>query len=187
MTRYSLARWYRALLLALVLALMGSMLDAQAQTAAEADVKAAFLFNFARFVTWPADDLHAGSPLLVCVAGDPAVAQALETLVKDRAIDGHAVNVRRLGTEVLDGACHVLYMGGLDAVRSLRLAQTLTGGAVLTVSDADHFAERGGVAQLIHENGRMTFALNTDSAQEKRLQVSAKLLGLARLVKTGQR
>lgn len=186
MTRYSLARWYRALLLALVLALMGSM-DAQAQTAAEADVKAAFLFNFARFVTWPADDLHTGSPLLVCVAGDPAVAQALETLVKDRAIDGHAVNVRRLGTEVLDGACHVLYMGGLDAVRSLRLAQTLTGGAVLTVSDADHFAERGGVAQLIHENGRMTFALNTDSAQEKRLQVSAKLLGLARLVKTGQR
>jgi hypothetical protein len=187
MARHSLARWYRALLLALVPALMGSMVDAQAQTAAEADVKAAFLFNFARFVTWPADDLHTGSPLLVCVAGDPAVAQALETLVKDRAIDGHAVNVRRLGTEVLDGACHVLYMGGLDAVRSLRLAQTLTGGAVLTVSDADHFAERGGVAQLIHENGRMTFALNTDSAQEKRLQVSAKLLGLARLVKTGQR
>ena len=186
MTRYSLARWYRALLLALV-AVMGGMVDVQAQTAAEADVKAAFLFNFARFVTWPADDLHGGSPLLVCVAGDPAVAQALETLVKDRVIDGHAVNVRRLGTELLDGSCHVLYMGGLDAVRSLHLAQTLSGGAVLTVSDADHFAERGGVAQLIQENGRMTFALNTDSAQEKRLQVSSKLLGLARLVKTGQR
>jgi hypothetical protein len=186
MTRYSLARWYRALLFALV-PVIGGMVDAQAQTAAEADVKAAFLFNFARFVTWPADDLHAGSSLLVCVAGDPGVAQALETLVKDRAIDGHGVNVRRLGTEVLDGACHVLYVGGLDAVRSLRLAQTLTGGAVLTVSDADHFAERGGVAQLIHENGRMTFALNTDSVQEKRLQVSAKLLGLARLVKTGHR
>jgi len=43
------------------------------------------------------------------------------------------------------------------------------------------------VAQLIRDNGRMTFALNVDSAQEKRLQVSAKLLGLARLVKTGQR
>jgi YfiR/HmsC-like len=180
------ARWNRALLFAAVLAIAG-VVDTQAQTAAEADVKAAFLFNFARFVTWPADDLRAGSPLLVCVAGDPAVAQALETLVKDRSIDGHGITVRRLGTEVLDGACHVLYMGGLDAVRSLRLAQTLSSGAVLTVSDADHFADRGGVAQLIRENGRMTFALNVDSAQEKRLQVSAKLLGLARLVKTGQR
>src|ERR1044071_8603816 len=102
------ARWNRALLFAAVLAIAG-VCDPQAQTAAEADVKAAFLFNFARFVTWPADDLRAGSPLLVCVAGDPAVAQALETLVKDRSIDGHGITVRRLGTEVLDGACHVLY------------------------------------------------------------------------------
>ena len=180
------ARQNRALLVAALL-VMASVVDAQAQTAAEADVKAAFLFNFARFVTWPADDLHAGSPLLVCVVGDLAVAEALETLAKDRAIDGHSVAVRRLGTEVLDGTCHVLYMDGLDAVRSLRLAETLSSGAVLTVSDADHFADRGGVAQLIRENGRMTFALNVDSAQEKRLQVSAKLLGLARLVKTGQR
>jgi len=180
------APWNRVLLFAAVLAI-ASVVEMQAQTATEPDVKAAFLFNFARFVTWPADDLRAGSPLLVCVAGDPAVAQALETLVKDRAIDSHGITVRRVGTEVLDGACHVLYMGGLDAVRSLRLAQTLSSGAVLTVSDADHFADRGGVAQLIRENGRMTFALNVDSAQEKRLQVSAKLLGLARLVKTGQR
>jgi hypothetical protein len=186
MTPVSLARWCRALLLVTVVASVATT-DGQAQTAAEADVKAAFLFNFARFVTWPVDDLHAGSALVVCVAGDPGVAQALETLVKDRTIDGHGLSVRRVGTEVLDGTCHVLYIGGLDAVRSLRLAQTLSTGAVLTVSDADHFADRGGVAQLIHENGRMTFALNVDSAQEKRLQVSAKLLGLARLVKTGQR
>src|ERR1044071_468201 len=98
MTPLSLARCCRALLL-VTLTATAATADAQAPTAAEADVKAAFLFNFARFVTWPLDDLRAGSPLMVCVAGDPAVAQALETLVKDRAIDGHGITVRRLGTE----------------------------------------------------------------------------------------
>jgi hypothetical protein len=159
---------------------------AHAQTATAPELKAAFLFNFTKFVAWPADAMVAGTPLVLCVLGDGAVADALEETIKGRAIEGRPLTTRRVKIDGALRACHVLYISGVDAKRSHELLEGLGDSAVLTASDLDRFAELGGVANFFVENGKMRFAVNLESAQRARLQVSSRLLGLAKIVKDDQ-
>jgi YfiR/HmsC-like len=157
-----------------------------AQTATAPELKAAFLYNFAKFVEWPANSMAAGTPLVVCVLGDGAVADALESMTDGKAIDGHALATRRVKVDSPLRTCHVLYISGLDAKGSHQLLEGLGDSAVFTASDLDRFAQLGGVANFFVENGKMRFAVNIESAQRARLQVSSKLLGLAKIVKDEQ-
>jgi len=81
------------------------------------------------------------------------------------------------------GSCHLLYVSGFDAKRSDELLFALTGAPIFTISDEVRFAEKGGVAQLIVENGRVRFAINMDAARRARLKISSKLLSLATIIK----
>jgi hypothetical protein len=156
---------------------------AGAQTVSAPDLKAAFLFNFAQFAGWPADALTAHADLIFCVAGDPDVARSLEHSVTGRAIDGHRIVVRRLDATDAARACHMFYSSGLDREQASRLLESLKGASVFTVSDLTDFAGMGGIAQLFPENGRMRFAVNVEASQRGRLQLSSKLLSLAKIVK----
>jgi hypothetical protein len=164
-----------------------------AQTATAAALTSAFLFNFAKFTEWPSDALAPGQRIALCVVGDNAVADALELTIKGHAIESHELTVQVVpwsGTPGADASalrsCHLLYMSGLDGKRTLQLLESVKAAPVLTASDADRFAELGGVAQLILENGRMRFAINAAAAQRARLQLSSKLLSIAHLTKDEQ-
>jgi hypothetical protein len=159
---------------------------AHAQTATAPELKAAFLYNFAKFVEWPSDAMPAGTPLVMCVLGDGAVADALEETVKGRTLEGHPLTTRRVKADGALRTCHVLYVSGVDAKGLHELIEGLKDSAVLTASDHDRFAQFGGVANFFVDNGKMRFAVNIESAQRARLQVSSKLLGLAKIVKDEQ-
>ena len=156
---------------------------ASAQTATAATLKAAFLYNFAKFSEWPADVLAAGQRLEMCVVGDAAVADALGQTIKGRAMEGHELTVTVLKVGESPSACHLLYVSASEMKRSAAVLLGARGASMFTVSDADGFAESGGVAQLIVENDRMRFAINIASAQRVRLNISSKLLSLAKIVK----
>jgi len=156
------------------------------QTATAAAVTSAFLYNFAKFTEWPADALAPGQRIALCVIGANAVADALEQTIKGHTIEGHELTVEMVKPDASVRSCHVLYASGLDEKRSLQLIETLKATPVLTASDADRFAELGGVAQLILEGGRMRFVINVTAAQRARLQLSSKLLSLARIVRDDQ-
>jgi hypothetical protein len=162
----------------LIISVAGTM---SAQTAPEPTLKAAFLYNFAKFAEWPADATPA-DPLLICVLGDPAIADALDETVKGRTIDGRKVVVSRVKREGVRG-CHVLYLAGLDTKAANQMVDELKNAPVLTVSDREQFAENGGIAGLFVEQGRMRFAINVDAAQRCRLRISSRLLSLAKIVK----
>jgi hypothetical protein len=156
----------------------------RAQSVTAPTLKAAFLFNFANFTEWPADVLAPGQRLSLCVMGDDAVADALEQTIKGRGVDNHVLTVSVI--KAADGPpllCHLLYVSGFDAKRSDQLLFALSGAPVFTVSDGNRFAETGGVAQLIQENGRMRFAVNVGAARRARLKISSKLLSLATIIK----
>jgi len=177
-------RWRRAAERGLVAgAVLVSLAVAAAQAPTLTAVKAAFLFNFANFAEWPADSLPAGQKLLLCVAGDNAVADALNQTFKGRAIRGHELMVEVVKTDGTIRACHLLYASGHDGTHATQLMQALKGASVFTVSDGDKFAEMGGIAQLILENERMIFAINAAAADRARIHLSSKLLNLARMVK----
>ena len=146
-------------------------------------LKAAFLYNFARFTEWPVDALAPGQRLAMCVVGDAAVADALGETIKGHAIEGHELTVAVLKAGEPAAACHLLFVSASAIARSAVPAAGAGGATVFTVSDADGFAESGGVAQLIVERDRMRFSINVASALRARLNISSKLLSLAKIVK----
>jgi hypothetical protein len=155
-----------------------------AQDVTASALKAAFLYNFANFTEWPADVLASGQRLSLCVMGDDAVADALEQTIKGRGVDNHELTVTVI--KAADSgtlSCHLLYVSGVDAKRTDQLLFALSGTSVFTVSDGDRFAELGGVAQLILENGRMRFGVNVEAARRAHLKISSKLLSLAKIIK----
>jgi hypothetical protein len=168
--------------------LWNTSVGAQAYSEAAAGVtvsmlKAAFLYNFANFAEWPEEALGGGQRLSLCVAGDDAVADALEKTIKGRKVDSHELTVEVIKADAPIGSCHLLYVGGLDKKRAGELLDSLKNAPIFTVSDVDQFAEMGGVAQLILENDRMRFAVNVGAARRARLKISSKLLSLAKIIK----
>jgi YfiR/HmsC-like len=148
-----------------------------------ADVKAAFIYNFARFAQWPAETLESDRAVPACILGDTAVADALERTARGHAIQGRALQVRVVGVGDQLLSCRLLYISGVDAKAAARLIAPLANLSTLTISDSDDFAESGGIAELFVEDGRMRFAINVSAARRARVALSANMLSLAKIVK----
>jgi hypothetical protein len=172
-----------ALIPILAVGASASVIDPQGASAPA--LRAAFMYNFAKFTEWPANVMPRDQPIVFCVTTDDApMAEALEQIVKGRAVGGHTLEVRRVGLDHGVRACHLLYASGLDTKRTNELLGTVEHLPVLTVGDFERFAQMGGVASFFVEDGKMRFAINIDSAQRAGLRVSSKLLMLARIVRT---
>ena len=164
---------------AIVVGLAGS---SGAQDVTEASLKAAFVYNLAKFTEWPPDALPPGSPMVACVVGDSRIGQALERTAGGRVALGHQVQVVRLPTSASVRSCHVLYAAGLTMNQIELLFEPTRGVPILTVMDAEHVGHASGVARLFVENGKIRFDLDHGLAKRSRLQLSSKLLSLARNV-----
>jgi hypothetical protein len=177
----------RYLLGPVVTALLAGAIPASALAAGEVvgatALKAAFLYNFAKFAEWPGDVLRPGDKLRLCIVGDKAVADALEQTINGRGVDNHELTVQVVKVDGPILSCHLLYVSGLDAKGASHLIDALNGTSVFTVSDGERFAEMGGVAQLVQEDGRMRFVVNVSAASRAKLQISSQLLSLAKIIK----
>jgi hypothetical protein len=150
------------------------------QDVTEPALKAAFVYNFAKFTDWPAAVVPpAAEPFILCVVGDPAVADALERLVKGRALAGHSMAVRK-SPAAPEHVCHVIYVSGLTATQATQLIAKHRDLPVLTISDAEGFTELGGIAQFFFEHGQLRFNIDVQSARRAHLQISSGLLTLAK-------
>ena len=107
-----------ALRAAIALLLLTPM-PAAAQDVTEPVLKAAFIYNFAKFTEWPADVLPAGKPLVICVLGDAAIVEALARAVKGRTLAGHNPEVSQSPPDgPKPGACHIMYLSAVTAESS---------------------------------------------------------------------
>jgi hypothetical protein len=156
------------------------------QSVTQPALKAAFLFNFAKFVEWPADVGHSGPLLSVCVLDDPAVEDSLAQLVSGAPASARAVTLLKGARSKSLRGCHVLYLGDQDSARITATLDELKNAPILTVGDGETFARGGGMIGLFIEDGRMRFAINPDAAQRAGLRLSSRLLSLAKIVKEGR-
>ena len=156
---------------------------APADRASESAVRAALVYNFAKFTEWPANLIAPGELLSLCVAEDSSMAAELEELVANRTVGQRGLTVRRVRLDQSLLTCHLLYARGLDARRTTRLLDLIGSAPILTISDHEEFAQNGGIANFFVDGGRIRFAINVAAVQRARLQVSSKLLILARVVK----
>lgn len=147
----------------------------------EYQVKAAYLFNFLKFVEYPADSFADPlAPFVIGVVGDDPFGSALPQVVIGKTVQGRdlVIHLYRAG-EDLRGA-HILFISASERKRLPMILSGLHGSSVLTVGDKPGFLEAGGMIQFLNENGRVRFAINADAASQSRLKVSSKLLSLAK-------
>jgi hypothetical protein len=143
------------------------------------ELKAAYLFNFAKFVEWPAQ--AAGTPLRICVFGRDTLAAPLS------ALDGKEARgrtVRVLSSVTLDQAtsCDLLFVTRSEERRLRTVLQQVAGRPVVTVSDIERFAAEGGAVEFVNSSGKLRFDINLDVLRQAGLKVSSQLLGVARTV-----
>jgi hypothetical protein len=151
----------------------------------EPSLKAAFIYNFARFTEWPTDALPPTAAVSACVMGDRDITEALERIVKGRQLAGHAISVSPVEAGGKLRSCQILYMSGLTTSQLAATVTAVRGAPVLTISDAENFVQQGGIAQMFVEDGKMRFNLNLSVSKVSRLQLSSRLLALAAHVHDG--
>lgn len=155
-----------------------------ALAASEYDVKAAFLYNFAKFVDWPPSSLPAAAPFTLCLTGPNPFGAALAA-IEGKPVAGHPLSVR-IGVEPEQAAgCLILFIGGNDIPLQRRVLDITADRPVLTVADAPGFTERGGIINFVVTDRRVQFAANPRAARRAGLLLRAYLLKVA-IVATGQ-
>ena len=153
-------------------------------------VKAAYLYNFAKFIQWPGSAFgKKETPLVIGVLDDEPFARSLDTTVRGKSIANRAVKIRRLslakkGDRTKLSVCHVLYVGQSVRHRISEILAVLKEQPVLVVSDIRDFARLGGMIGFVLEQGRIVFEINRDALKRGKLKASAKLLKLARIVQS---
>jgi hypothetical protein len=156
---------------------------AQSPTAGEYQVKAAFLFNFAKFVEWPPSSFSdASAALRICVLGRDPFGEELRNITKDKTVNGRRLEVDEGIDLQVARTCHILFIATSETVRLKQILESLQGSDALTVGDTKGFIEQGGMINFVLENSRVQFEVNRKAAEQCGLKISSKLLSVARLV-----
>jgi hypothetical protein len=172
---------------AALLSALGHGGEATPSVAEASAVKAAFLYNFAKFVHWPDEAFgDAVAPFTFCLFGADPLGDALSSL-EGKRVNGRPVVVRRLRHGARLGACQVLFVSPSERLYARRLIAATRGEPVLSVSDIPGFAASGGIIGLVRAEGKLRFEINTAAARGAGLIVSSQLLKLASaLIQTGE-
>lgn len=167
----------------ITLCVVGTTIIAQAATS-EDSLKAAFLYNFAKYVEWPTDAFPTGT-LRICLYTDAHFSHTIDEIIEGESIGGRPVT-RLLMPAIPDvpRQCNVLFVNAKERPRIEALLASVRGSSVLTVGEGSDFIRDGGMFAFIKEQDRVRFDINTMEAERAGLTVSSRLLRLARHVVT---
>lgn len=149
----------------------------------EYEVKALYLYNFAKFVQWPDGSFKTPEETIhLCVIGRDPFGSALD-LVKDKTVRGRAFEISYLKEwENVPPECHILFVGSAAKGHFNRIMDQAREGSILTVSDLEEFVYKGGIIRLFTSKQRVRFRINLSAAQRADIQISSSLLKLAEVV-----
>ena len=175
-TRVSgLLRILRCLTAAYLLCI-GNPSSADEAQVSEYRVKTAFLYNFSRFVTWPAIAMHERTEFSLCVIGSDPFGEQLDKLT-GKTVHSRTLVVNRLSSIAMLDSCHLLYIS--EDAELVKVLSVVRDQPVLTVSDVDNFTEQGGIIQFKLVQNKVRFRINASAAGSANLTISSKLLSLA--------
>lgn len=156
---------------------------ASAQDVSGPNLKAAYIYNFALFTTWPEAVLPPERPITMCVVGDTVMRDALTRAVDGRTVDKRPITVVYGSADRPPASCHMLYMSSISTAQTARLLAGLGKAPVLTMSDLEGFNKMGGIAEFFYEAGNLRFSIRTDVVKDANLQLSSRLLRGARPIR----
>ena len=163
--------------------LVAAQIAGQTAQLTSSEVKAGFLLNLVKFVEWPdATFASAKEPITFGIVGSDPLGNALIRAVRGQSVRGRTMIVRKYNVGDDLRRCQVLFVSASEQARVPQILAGVLGASILTVSDAQRFTEAGGVVQFSVDGDKVHFSVNRDSAMQARLQISAKLLTLSRVI-----
>jgi hypothetical protein len=169
---------------AVTVAILSFVALARADPALEYKVKAGFLFNFIRFVEWPARSFsETNSPVVIGVLSDDSAAPVLQQALAGKSVDNRPLEVRLIAEAGEARACHILFLGRDRKHQAGEILERLKGAAVLTVSEIEQFCQRGGMLNFVRQDESFRFEINLESAKRADLKISSRLSSMATIIK----
>jgi len=154
--------------------------------ASEYLIKAGFIYNFAKFVEWPSTAFsQPDSPIMIGVLGTDPFGSVLDRLVEDKKIGQRGFVVKRYkwGKDLKDlKECKILFVSASEKAHIDEIVQAVKGLPILMVGETPGFAERGGIIRFTLEDNRVRFEINVDAAHQADLNISSRLLTLAKII-----
>ena len=161
---------------------------AQQAKPGEYQVKAAYLYNFGRFVKWPAGVAAGkGDSFPVCVLGRDPFGPILDSTLAGEALEGKPMVIRRITRPQDATDCRILFVSSTEEHHLKEILAAIDQAGVLTVSDIPGFSRRGGMIQFVVEGDRVRFEINLASTESARLVLSSELLKVAAAVRRNAR
>jgi hypothetical protein len=149
----------------------------QQSAPSEYQMKAAFLYNFAKFVEWPPAVLPENSTLVIGVLGDDPFDATLENTIRNKNVAGHPITCRRIKSPNDVKGCHILFISSSEKKRWPEISGALAGSSVLTVGENwDNFTDTGGMIYFFMDDRRVCFDINAEAARRASLSISSKLM-----------
>ena len=161
--------------------------SAQDGVRSEYAMKAAFIFNFAKYVEWPPDAFaDSSTPVTIGILGDDPFGPAMEKTIGDRKINGRQVVIRRFrsaGEIRGPHACHVLFVANSEKGRLDKILSASGQAGILTIGETEEFLNKGGMIRFVNIEGKLKFEVNGDAAEKESVKISSHVLSLAVSVK----
>jgi hypothetical protein len=151
----------------------------------EYEVKAAYLYNFGKFVRWPTSAVatSSGEPFLICILGQDPFGATLDSTVNGESIDGKRLAVRHIASASEALKCRVLFISTSEERHLEGVLSELSEHPVLTVSDIPGFVNRGGDIGFVNQGEKIRFQVNLGASAKAGLVLSSDLLKVAVSVK----
>jgi hypothetical protein len=158
---------------------MGSA-QAQDSVSKEYQVKAAYLYNFAKFVEWPAQTFtNDESPLVIGVFGQNPFGGALEAIARNHQINGRAIVIKPVSTAADAAGVNLMFLGATEDKQAAGILAALKDTNILTVGESEKFMAAGGMIGFVPVDDKIRFEINTSVTEHHGLRISAQLLKLA--------
>jgi len=163
-------------------------LRAQQARPSEYQVKAAYIYNFGRFVTWPATaTAEPNSSFAICVLGKDPFGAILDSTLGGESLEGKPVAIRRIQKPQDASGCRILFIDSAEESHLRDILMALDDESILTVSDMPDFSRRGGMIQFVLDGERVRFEVNLTSTENAKLTLSSELLKVAATVRKSTR
>lgn len=194
MKAYSIIRQRGLAIGVLLISLAATAPPAHAQDTDSSEylIKAGFIYNFASLVQWPSTSFsQADSPIVIAVLGEDHFGATLDRVLEGKKIDGHPFAIKRFKSvpELAKSVaslreCQILYVSSSAMLHPSEAIQVVRGLPILTIGEIPGFASSGGIINFVVENNRIRFEVNVQAAKNADLNISSRLLALARIVQS---
>ena len=163
---------------------VGLCLSARAEVSKEYQLKAAFLYNFTKFIEWPPQHFaHGERPIVIGLVGTNFFDHELEKIVQSRKVNGREITIIQVESAAEARSADLLFFGDVEKQDSREILEAIRGTDILTVGQSEQFSALGGMITFKMEVDKVRFEINQDSAEQAGLKISAQLLKLATAVR----